>query len=212
MTRIERPSLIGPQSKSIETGTREAEYAAFPDPELTSAIRAGVPDARHIVLVGLMGSGKSTVGRELAGRLDRPFLDNDDMLFRRSGRQARDIERDDGVDTLHRLEAEVLVAALASSEAAVIGAAAASVLEPGVAAVLADHEVVYLRAPVDVLVERISHEVDDGHRPFITTSDLREMFAAQFATRDPIYQSLATIVVDDTRPPTAVADAIMSAR
>src|SRR5262249_45956694 len=90
-------------------------------------------EGRHVVLVGLMGSGKSTVGHALARRLGRPFVDNDEALEARSGRSARAIADADGADALHRLEAQALVDALARPEPAVVAMAASVVEHPGTA-------------------------------------------------------------------------------
>ena len=60
---------------------------------------------RHVVLVGMMGSGKTTVGRRVAARLDRPFLDADDELERRSGRTVREWFAEDGEAAFRDAEA-----------------------------------------------------------------------------------------------------------
>ena len=96
-----------------------------------------------------MGSGKSTIGTGLAARLGMPFHDNDHLLALRTGRTARAIENDEGLDALHRFEAAVLVAALDDPRPSVIAAAAGAVLEPEVAAALAAHDVVYLSVSPD---------------------------------------------------------------
>ena len=162
-----------------------------------------MPDTGHVVLVGLMGSGKSTVGPLLARRLGREYLDNDAMLVGRAGRSARDIAERDGLATLHRLEEETLVEACARPEPAVIGAAASSALGPAGAAALHTCEVVYLRASPAVLAARLAAG-DDGHRPQL---DL----VALFAERDPGYQRLASRVVDADRPAEEVAQTISEA-
>jgi len=169
-----------------------------------------VPSVRHIVLIGLMASGKSTVGTLLAARLGRPFVDNDAMLERRTGHSARDIEVSSGLDELHRDEADVLAAALNAPSSAVIAAAAAAVLAPDIPRLLAGHDVVYLRARPERLAQRVA-DSGDGHRPFAAgtpPSVLRE----QFAARDQIYRDLATVVVEESsRSPQEIVDEISSA-
>jgi shikimate kinase len=172
-------------------------------------VNGGRP-ARHVVLVGLMASGKSTVGALLAARLAQPFVDNDTALEARTGRSAREIVAADGADALHALEAETLVAALDRPEPAVIAAAAAAVVEPAVVATLRNHVVVYLRARPAVLAARIEHETDDdGHRPFVA-HDAGRVLAEQFAARDGRYRELATLVVDADRDAGRVVDDIMT--
>jgi shikimate kinase len=166
---------------------------------------------RHVVLVGLMASGKTTVGRLLAARLGRPFVDNDDVLQSRTGRSAREIAAGEGAAALHRREAEALVDALASPVAAVIAAAAAAPLEPSAAAAMPAHDVVYLRAPPDVLAARLAGAPDDGHRPFVDGDDARAVLEEQFAARDERYRALATLVVDaNVDAAEVVVDEIMS--
>jgi shikimate kinase len=164
---------------------------------------------RHVVLIGLMASGKSTVGGLLAERLGRPFIDNDAALEARTGRSAREIAAHDGADALHALEAETLVGALERPEPAVIAAAAAAAVEPKVEAALRGHDVMYLRAAPEVLAARIEHDTDDGHRPFVVDNPAR-VLAEQFAARDARYRELATLIVDaGADAPERVVDAIV---
>jgi shikimate kinase len=162
---------------------------------------------RHVVLIGLMGSGKSTVGRGLAARLGRPFLDNDDLLMERTGRRAREIAEAEGADALHRHERDVLCAAIAEREPAVITAAAGAVFGEAVDA-LRSHDVVYLWAPPDLLAARVDAAARDGHRPFVG-DDTVQVLRAHYDERDEIYRSVATFVADtQNRTPERVVDQI----
>jgi len=167
---------------------------------------------RHVVLIGLMGSGKTTVGMALAARLGRTFVDNDVVLEARAGRSAREIARAEGADALHLREAEALVFALSTTPPAVVAAAAAAPMEAVAAAAMRGHEVVYLRATSLVIAARLaSQSDDDGHRPFLA-ENARATLAAQFAARDDRYRSLATLVVDaDIEGPETVVDEITAA-
>jgi shikimate kinase len=150
----------------------------------------------HVVLIGLMGSGKTTVGRALAARLRLPFVDNDDALAARAGRTARDLESAQGADALHHSEGEVLAAAVARPEPSVIAAAAGAVLEPGAAETLAGCTVVYLRADPEELAARVAAMPDDGRRPF--AGPPADVLRDQFRARDDAYRSLASLVIDTT--------------
>jgi shikimate kinase len=84
--------------------------------------------ARHLVLVGMMGSGKTTLGTRAAAALGRPFLDSDQMIEEREHRTVRDIWLADGEPVYRDMETEVLREALARDEPAVVAAAGGVVL------------------------------------------------------------------------------------
>jgi shikimate kinase len=169
-------------------------------------------DRRHVVLLGLMGSGKSTVGHVLARRLGRPFVDNDEALEARAGLSARDIAVADGPDTLHALEAQALLEALARPAPAVVAAAASVVEQPAAVGALRGNDVVYLHAPPEVLAARVAaHPPDDDHRPFVD-GDASAVLEAQYAARDPRYRELAGVTVDTSAgTPDQIAERIMQA-
>jgi shikimate kinase len=158
----------------------------------------------HVVLIGLMGSGKSTVGTMLAARLARPFLDNDAMLERRTGRRARDIAAAEGVDRLHELEADVLADALSAVPAAVIAAAAAAPL--GEVLGLGGHTTLYLHATPAVLAARL-RAADDDHRPLLDTG-IDAVLRGQYESRDSAYRAIAQFVADAEQAPAAIVDDI----
>src|SRR5947208_13903360 len=85
---------------------------------------------RHVILIGMMGSGKTTVGGRLARALDRPFVDSDVQVEQRTARTVREIFETDGEAAYRVLESEVLAEALASEEPAVIAAAGGTVPHP----------------------------------------------------------------------------------
>lgn len=148
----------------------------------------------HIVLVGLMGTGKSTLGSLLADRLQRQFFDNDILLERQTGQTAASIQRDQGDDVLHRLEADVLLKALDARPAAVIAAAASTVLSARVRDGLQDSAfVIWLRTDLHVLAERL---INPQTRPL--SGDIGVTLARQDHDREALYASVADIVVDTT--------------
>jgi shikimate kinase len=163
----------------------------------------------HLVLVGLMGSGKSTVGTPLASRLGRAFVDNDALLERHAGVAARELQETHGADALHRAEADMLLGALQGDVPAVIAAAAAAVLERDVPAELRHHSVVYLRADPDTLARRVTSTPGE-HRPLGGRAP-RDVLREQFAARDEAYRALATFVVDASQPADEIVDAIVTA-
>jgi shikimate kinase len=165
--------------------------------------------APHIVLVGMMGSGKSTIGRLLAEQLDWQYLDNDEAVVALTAREAADVIRTSGEASLHAAEATALLEALGSEEPAVIAAAAGVVMDAGCATALAAAgRVIYLRAQPRTLRERIGSGV--GRRSDAT--DL-EWLEARFSERDRIYRGVATSVVDvDEGTPEEIVEAILARR
>ncbi len=181
-----------------------------PDPNSDQYPGSNRP-GRHVVLLGLMASGKSTVGRVLAERLHRHFVDNDAQLLARTGQTAREIAESEGTDRLHLREAEALVDALSRPVPAVVAAAAGAPLEPSAAAAMRAHDIVYLRARPVVLAARLAQvPAHDDHRPFVA-DDPCAVLDAQFAARDEGYRALATVTVDADATPAAIASEIISA-
>jgi shikimate kinase len=168
---------------------------------------AATPAGRHIVLVGLMGSGKTAVGEELAARCGRPFVDNDRLLERRTGAAAVEVAASSGPDALHAAELDVLQGALSAGEDAVIGAAASVVDAPSIGRLLEPHVVVWLTADPATLAERVR---DPEHRPFLE-DDPEATLRRQAEARSPRFAAVADIVVDTTDlTPAAVVDRIVA--
>jgi len=159
------------------------------------------------VLVGAMGSGKSTIGPPLAASLGRPFVDNDTQLFERTGATAAELAGREGGDALHAAEAEGLLAALDAPGAAVIAAAASTITEPAVRdALKRDAFVVWLRAAPAVLAARLPRS---AARPF-AAEEPASLVARQARERDPLFEQIADLTVEsDHSPPDAVVADIL---
>ena len=167
-------------------------------------------DDRHVILLGLMGAGKSTVGRLVAARLQRPLLDGDERLAERTdGRTAADVAESEGAEHLHALEAEVALEMLASTVPAVVGPAASVIEVDAVRDAMARHFVVWLTGPVERLAADASGK---SHRPFLDQGDPLDLFTRQMATREPLVLPIADLVIDVySMPKDAQADAIVAA-
>jgi shikimate kinase len=165
--------------------------------------------AVHVVVVGAMAVGKSTVGRRLAEQLGRPFRDSDDDLGSEQGVTGRQLALRDGVDALHRWEAEHLARSLAGEVPAVVAAAASIVDDPTCRAALADHVVVWLRASAHVLALRLV--ADDDHRRDLGP-DPEAAIAGLEARRAERFASVADVVVDVAgRDPDDIVSTIVAA-
>jgi len=146
---------------------------------------------RHVVLVGLMGAGKTTVGVPLARALGRQYRDNDTELEQRTGRTAHDLAAAEGMEALHRAESDTLAAALDGPGPDVISASASVVADAEMRARLRAAFVVWVDRNPDVLADQFSGA---GHRPDVG-DDARAFFEAQYAARAPLYREVADYVL-----------------
>jgi len=164
--------------------------------------------AGHIVVVGLMGVGKSTVGRLVAKHLGLAFLDNDDLLTVNAGGTAEQLATTQGLAALHRLEAEVLAHALDDPGPTVLAAAASVVTgEDGRAALRKARHVVWLRDDLAVITARVGGS-GQFHRPDFSPEVLRRIERE----RRPLFASVATVAVDiEGQAPEQVADRVIRA-
>ena len=150
----------------------------------------------HLLLVGMMGSGKSTCGRLLAEHLGRPYLDSDDEVERACGRSVAEIFASHGELAFRAEEAAALERAVATSSPAVIGVAGGAVLDEANRRLLrASGTVVWLRAEPDALAARLG---DGRGRPLLrapgetVVSVLRRLDEQ----RRPLYRDLADVTLD----------------
>jgi shikimate kinase len=158
----------------------------------TSPRSADLP-RRHIVLIGMMGAGKTTVGSRLARALDRPFVDSDVQVEQRTARTVREIFETDGEAAYRALEAEVLAEALGSEEPAVIAAAGGTILDPSNRRRMRDFgTVVFLEADPKDLVSRVGGQ---DHRPLLK-DDPAGVLRQMDHDRRALYEETAHVIVD----------------
>lgn len=161
---------------------------------------------RNVVLIGMPGAGKSTVGVLLAKRLGLAFLDTDLLVQERAGRRLQEVLDGGGFRELRRLEEEAILAI--EARGAVIATGGSAVYSERAMAHLArGGTLVHLRAPLALLEERI----DDFDRRGIANAP-GQPFAAIFAERAPLYERHAQVTVDVAgRTPAEVAGAVATA-
>ena len=154
----------------------------------------------HIALIGLMGTGKSTVGRRLANRINYGFFDTDDELQLSTGRSVRDIFAIDGEEVFRDLEAQTLSAACARVEPLVIAVAGGGVLRQS-NQILITHMThrIWLTADLELITRRVIARAlkKQGHRPLLD-DDPRARLAQLHNERSSVYASLATSTIDVT--------------
>lgn len=148
------------------------------------------------MLIGLMGSGKTTIGRVLARRLGRPFLDVDHEIIRRTGVS---------IPTIFDLEGEVGFRRWESATIASICACGGQVIATGGGAVMESANrsalkssgwIVYLDVPVIQLHERTRNDVN---RPLLQVDDPLGRLCELRALRDPVYREVADFILDGSR-------------
>lgn len=168
-----------------------------PGPAAGATPPEGVPPA-GVFLVGMMGSGKSTVGRRLAARLGRPFLDADKVLEERCGVPIATVFELEGEAGFRRREA-ALIDELTLQPGLVLATGGGAVMLPENRERLhARGAVVYLRATLPALWARLRH---DRVRPLLRTEDPRARIAELLALREPLYMETAHHVVPTARQP-----------
>jgi shikimate kinase len=151
----------------------------------------------HVVLVGLMGVGKSTVGPLLADALGRTFVDLDVEVERRSGSSVRQLVLDHGESEFRRREAEALADVLGESGPVVLATGGGAVLNPASRQLLRDVPVViWLRASVDTLVDRVGVH-GAAARPLLDDGPA-QVLARLAGERDGLYREVADVEIDTT--------------
>jgi shikimate kinase len=158
-----------------------------------------------IILIGLPGSGKSTVGRQLARKLSASFMDSDHLIEQRLGCSIREYFEREGEVAFRDVE-EAVLADTVAAHAEQVGNA---VLATGGGAVLRENNrkllhgagrVVYLRSSPEDLYKRLRH---DRNRPLLQVGDPMQRLRELYAVRDPLYRETAHFQVETGRPSVA---------
>jgi shikimate kinase len=150
-----------------------------------------------VSLIGLPGSGKSTVGRQLARRLQLPFVDSDHAIEERLGCTIREYFEREGEERFRDVEASVLDE-LSQHERGILSTGGGSVLRPANRKNLRERgQVVYLKSSPDELFRRLRHDVN---RPLLQVADPLSRLRDLYAVRDPLYRETAHFLIETGRP------------
>ena len=153
-----------------------------------------------IALIGLPGSGKSTVGRQLARRLQLAFFDSDQVIEERLGCAIRDYFEREGEDSFRDVEAAV-IDELSLQPSGILSTGGGAVLRPANRECLRKRGyVVYLRSSPEELFRRLRHDVS---RPLLQVADPLARLRELYKQRDPLYRATAHFVIDTGRPSVA---------
>ena len=147
----------------------------------------------RVLLIGMMGSGKSTIGRLLSAGTGWPYVDNDELVRQAQGATARQILAEHGEARMRAAESDALTRGVQAQAPAVIGVAAGTILEASNRERLrSGGVVVWLRAGAAALEARA---MGANHRPWLETGG-GSWIRDAIAERDPLYGSVADIVID----------------
>jgi shikimate kinase len=192
----------GPQSSDL--GARQDAAA-----ELRRQAHGVVPP-RTVALVGLMGAGKTTIGRRLAQALGLPFVDADDAIVSAAGRSIEEIFAERGECEFRRGERQV-IARLLAGPVHVLATGGGAFIDPQTRALMKEQAItIWLRAPLDVLMKRVMKR---DHRPLLKEDDPHAVMQRLIEERYPLYAE-AELAVDTANTPhhTAVAAIIAALR
>lgn len=156
--------------------------------------------SHNVTLVGLPGSGKTTVGRQLARRLQLPFVDSDQVIEQRLRCSIRDYFEREGEESFRDVE-QAVIDELTQAGPCVLSTGGGAVIRSANRNHMRQRgKVVYLNSSPDELIRRLRH---DTSRPLLQVGDPLARLRELHATRDPLYRAAAHFVIETGRPSVA---------
>jgi shikimate kinase len=163
---------------------------------------------RPIILVGLMGAGKSTVGRRLATTLNLPFIDSDNEIVEAAGCSIADIFETYGEAIFRDLEQRVLIR-LVSNEPCVIATGGGAFINPMIREAIKDKGIsIWLKASLNVLLDRVSRR---DTRPLLKSGDKGIILQKLMEERYPVYEQADLVIDSDAGLHDVIVESILSA-
>ena len=152
-----------------------------------------VQETDNIILIGPMGAGKTTIGRQLAKKLSKEFYDSDHEIEKHTGADVSLIFELEGEEGFRKRESQLLKE-LVSNKNIVLSTGGGAVLDPENRKLLSDNGIIiYLKSTAEKLYRRIA---DDKRRPLIQTDDRLNKIKKILEEREPLYQSLANEIIE----------------
>ena len=168
---------------------------------------AGV-NRRTVVMIGLMGAGKTCIGRRLARCLNLPFVDADDEIVKAAGASIAELFRTLGESAFRDGERRV-IARLLQEPPQVIATGGGAFMDAATRALIGEHAVsIWLRAELDILVKRTTGRTT---RPLLASGDPRPVLSALMTARYPVYAEADVVVDTDDEPADATTRRVFEA-
>ena len=160
------------------------------------------PPAANLYLVGFMGTGKSTVGRQVARQLGFQFLDSDREIERVQGRPVAEIFAEDGEAKFRALEREFIEHGH-PEKGCIVACGGGLIVPPGMLELLRSRGVVIcLHAPIGTILQRT---LRTNHRPLLRVENPEQRVRELYAQREAVYRRTGTMVLTDSRPQREIA-------
>jgi shikimate kinase len=164
---------------------------------------------KTVVLVGLMGAGKSAIGRRLAARLNLSFLDSDTEIEAAAGCTIAEIFARDGEAAFRAGERKIIARLLTERPPHILATGGGAFMDPETRATIRRHGLsMWLRAELDVLVTRTARR---NNRPLLKQGNPREILRDLMDRRYPVYAEADLTVLSDERPPEGTVDQVIEA-
>lgn len=161
-----------------------------------------------IFLIGARGCGKTTVGQNLAGRLAMKFADTDIWLQESTRQTVAEIVAEGGWPAFRQLESQSLKAVSVSDTVVATGGGMVLAIEN--CQYMRTHgQVIWLRAPAQILADRLTAFPEQGLRPTLTGQPITDEIVEILAARESLYRDAAHYIIDATAHPDQVADEIV---
>lgn len=164
---------------------------------------------RTVVLVGLMGAGKSAIGRRLAHRLGLPFIDADTEIEAAAGCTIDEIFARDGEAAFRAAERRIIARLLTERPLHILATGGGAFMDPETRTLIRGKGLsVWLKADLDILLARTARR---SHRPLLKNGDPRVILQRLIDVRYPVYAEADLTVVSDDHPPEYTVDRVMEA-